>query len=53
MGGDQGRGCDVQGVCCQHEVGLVIREKFQNCRQDGQIGEVIAQHFRRQARQRQ
>ena len=53
MGCDQCRGSNVQGICCQHEIGLMIRKKLKYSGQNRPFGEVIAQHFRRQPGQRQ
>ncbi len=53
MGSDQGRWGNIQGISRQHQVGFVIRQELQNRSHDRPVGEVITQHFWRQAGQRQ
>ncbi len=45
MSSDQGRGRDIQGICRQHQIGFVIRQKLQHRRHNRLVGEVIAQHL--------
>ncbi len=53
MGRNQGGWIDIQGIGGEHQIGFMIGQKFQHRRQHWPISQIIAQHVRRQAGQRQ